>query len=205
MIVVPAKTETERECAIPLAVKTLRLGGVIAFATETTYGFACDPRNAKAVNQIFKMKGRIGSKPLQLIAGTMAQVQRLSLLTKEEKCLVETHWPGPLTMLLNLRPGLKLASRVSPRRIIGIRVTSDEFASSLARAFKYPIAATSANRSGNTPAFSGLGVVRAFTGFPDQPDLVLDSGKIPRRKPSTVVRLRKDGEIKIIREGAIHL
>jgi L-threonylcarbamoyladenylate synthase len=205
MTILPTHTPEEKQCAIRLAVKTLRLGGVIALATETTYGLACDPRNAKAVNRIFQIKGRVESKPLQLIAGTLAQVNRLAQLTKEEKCLGDTYWPGALTLLVKLRSTIKLAPRVSPRRVIGVRISSDEFVRSLANAFGHPIAATSANRSGEIPAFSGSGVIKAFTKFRAQPDLILDAGRIPRRKPSTVARVKKDGRIEILREGSIRL
>ena len=202
MMTVKSSTGATRE-TLRAAVRVLKNGGVISFATETTYGLACDPRNAKAVKKIFLIKGRVESKPLQLIAGSFAQVNRLTQLTNIEKKLASTHWPGPLTMLVKLRAGKKLAPKVNPKRVIGIRVSSSDLARKIADAFGHPIAATSANRSGNAPAFSGRGVVRAFADFSCKPDLLLDSGRIPRRRPSTVARVRKDGSIDVIREGVI--
>lgn len=186
------------------AVRTLRRGGVIALPTETIYGLACDPRNAKAVAQIFKIKGRSEKKPLQLIAGSREQVTRLAMLTGAANKIATRYWPGPLTLLLPLRPGQKLPARVSPGRVIGIRVSSSAFTKKLALAFGSPIAATSANQTGKEPARSGRGVMRAFaTGL--QPDLLLDVGALPRRKPSTVARVHDDGRIEVLRAGGIKL
>lgn len=185
------------------AVRVLKAGGVIALPTETTYGLACDPRNPEAVRKIFRIKGRAEGKPLQLIASSFAQVERLARLSRAERALADRHWPGPLTLLLRLRSGRKLAARVSPKSVIGIRVTSSPVAKRVAAAFGHPIAATSANRSGRRPAFSGAGVRRAFALFPDKPDGILDIGTIPRRRPSTVARVRSDETVEILRVGAI--
>lgn len=193
------------QTALQAAVRVLKRGGVIAFPTETTYGLGCDPRNAKAVKKIFQIKGRSESKPLQLIAGSLAQVQQLALLTSIEKRILARYWPGPLTLLVALRSGKKLVKHVSPKRVIGIRVSSSDVARQLALAFGHPIATTSANRSGSPPAFSGRGVIRAFSSFPDQPSLLLDIGSLPRRKPSTVARIQADGSVDIFRQGSVRI
>ena len=194
-----------QKAAVKAAVSVLRRGGVIALPTETTYGLACDPRKPKAVAMIFRIKGRDETKPLQLIAGSMPQVKRFASLNKSEKAIASRHWPGPLTLLVGLRAGQTLAPRVNPKKVIGVRVTPSEIAAGIALALGCPVAATSANRSGSTPAFSGKGVVKAFQGFKYRPDLVLDFGSLPRRKPSTVARIKEDGSIEILRRGAVRL
>lgn len=203
MMILKGGSAHHQKEVIRAACLVLQKGGVIAFPTETTYGLGCDPRNARAVKEIFQIKGRVETKPLQLIAGSLAQVQRLAVMTAAEKRLASRYWPGPLTLLLRLRQEMNIAKQVSPKHIIGIRVSSSECVRDLVRAFGHPIAATSANRSGSTPAFSGRGVVRAFAEFPHAPDLVLDRGALPRRKSSTVARVREDGEIEILRQGAV--
>lgn len=191
--------------AIRAAVRVLKRGGVIAIPTETVYGLACDPTDAEAVRKIFKIKGRDEGKPLQLIAGSLAQVTSIATLNAPTKRIVSRHWPGPLTLLVPLKPGKKLAPKVSPKRIIGIRVSSSVFARKLALALGKPIAATSANRSGNAPASSGRGVIRAFQDFPHKPDLLINVGAIPRRAPSTVAQIHDDGRIDVMRNGAVKL
>lgn len=190
---------------IQKAADIIRRGGVIALPTETVYGLACDPRNVKAVKQIFCIKGRADDKPLQLIASSFAQVTRLADMTTAEKRLARVYWPGPLTMLVRLRSGMRLAKQVSPSSVIGIRVSPSPVVRALIRAFGYPIAATSANRSGLTPVRSGNGVKKAFQGFIDQPDMILDVGMLPRRKPSTVVRVKESGDVEVLRQGGVRI
>lgn len=191
--------------ALAAVIRFLIAGGVIAFPSETTYGLACDPRQAKAVARIFRIKGRDEGKPLQLIAGSMAHVRRLAVLSRGSRDLARTHWPGPLTLLLPLQKGCRLPRQVAPGRIIGIRVSSSDMVRQIALALGYPLAATSANRSGLPPAFSGKGVIRAFQGQAQTPDLLLDVGALPRRKPSTVARVHDDGTIEVLRPGGVRL
>jgi len=207
-------TSKSRALAIATAIKTLANGGVIAFATETVYGIGCDPRNARAVNRMFAIKGRNEKKPCQLIAGSGAQVNRLASSNRFEKRAMAKYWPGPLTLLLRLKSVIRLAPRVSPKRVIGIRVTPDRFMRDLINAYGFPIAATSANRSGEKPATSGRGVRRAFEGqgkrvrghgVQDAPDLLIDAGAIPRRRPTTVAQIAADGHIEIIRQGGMRI
>ncbi|MFZ6015730.1 MAG: L-threonylcarbamoyladenylate synthase [Patescibacteria group bacterium] len=190
---------------ITQAVAILKNSGVIALPTETVYGLACDPNNSKAVKKIFAIKGRKEDKPLQLIASSFAQVNRLADLNPAERRLAKKYWPGPLTLLVKLKQGIKLAPHVSPKRTIGIRVTSSPIAAAIVKAFGHPIAATSANRSGSPPATSGRGVVRAFKGFKNQPDYILDIGAIPKNKPTTVASISPNGQITIHRQGGIEL
>jgi L-threonylcarbamoyladenylate synthase len=194
----------KRHLAIREAVRALKRGDVIAFPTETTYGLGCDPRNAAAVRRIYRIKGRDNGKPLQLIAGSLAQVRRLAVLSKPVAKLVRKHWPGPLTLLLPLRPSVKLPSKVNPKRIIGIRVTSSAFVRELSLAFGSPIAATSANRSGRPSSYSGRAVVRAFVSG-EKPDLLIDIGALPKRRPSTVARVKDNGTVEVLRRGPVRL
>lgn len=193
-----------RALLIREAVRVLRAGGVIAIPTETVYGLACDPRNTKAVAKIFCMKGRKEKKPLQLIAGTVTHVRRIAVIAGAQKRIAQTYWPGPLTILLLLRRHVRVAARVCPRRMIGVRVTSHALVRDIAKAFGFPLAATSANKSGERPASSGRGVRSAF-GTDPQPDLLIDAGALPRRKPTTVARVFSDGRVEVLRQGAVRL
>ncbi len=181
------------------AVAVLKQGGVIAIPTETVYGLACDPKNPKAVKKIFAIKGRKEDKPLQLIASSMTQVNPLVILNPHESKAVKKYWPGPLTLLLRLKSGVKLAPHVSPNQTIGIRVTSSTIAQAVAKGLGHPIAATSANRSGSSPAVSGLGVARAFKNYENKPDFILDIGAIPKNLPTTVASIAENGEATVYR------
>ena len=190
---------------IEAAIQILKSGGVIAIPTETVYGLACDPRSVGAVKKIFAIKGRDDGKALQMIASGMDQVNKIADLNPAEKKIAKKYWPGPLTLLVKLKKDVKLAPQVNPKKIIGIRVTSSQIAQEIVKGFGYPIAATSANRSGSTPAVSGRGVKAAFKNLESSPDYILDIGAIPKNKPTTVASVTEQGKITILRQGGIIL
>ncbi len=176
------------------AVSVLRRGGVIAFPTETTYGLGCDPRNRKAMRRIYNIKGREKKKPLLLVAASLAQASRVADVSRLSPQL-RRYWPGPVTFVLPSKKG---------RGDIAIRVSSSPIVRRLCRAFGYPIIATSANRSGQPDCRSGRAVVRVFAKRCERPDFILDVGALPRRKPSTIARVKEDGRVEILRKGATH-
>jgi tRNA A37 threonylcarbamoyladenosine synthetase subunit TsaC/SUA5/YrdC len=88
------------------------------------------------------------------------------------------------------------------KKEIAIRVSSLKFVHLLTAAFGFPIVSTSANKSGEPECISGRAIVATFQDQKHKPDLVIDVGTLPRRMPSTVVRVRKDGDLDILRHGA---
>lgn len=187
------------------AVRVLKSGGVIAYPTETTYGLGCDPRNAKAIAKIFRIKGRDKNKSVLLVAASISQVKKVAILEGESLQLAKKYWAGALTIILPARRVAKLSSRVTKRGEVAIRVSSSTSVQALVRRFGFPIVSTSANRSGETPCRSGRAVRSAFSGNRFQPDFIVDAGALPRRKPSTIVRVTKDGKLEILRQGSVRL
>jgi L-threonylcarbamoyladenylate synthase len=200
------------QAAVKAAVSVLRRGGVIAYPTETTYGLGCDPRNAKAIAGIFSIKGRDRKKPFLLVAADVKQVKSVAHLVGANirsplHDIIRRHWPGPLTLVLPVRVGAihELSPPIRPNREIAIRVSSDGFVQAVCRAYGSPIVSTSANRSGEPDCRSGRAVRRIFAGTGKKPDLLIDAGVLPRRKPSTVARVKPDGTVEILRQGAVRL
>ena len=199
MIVVPVKTEAERERALRLAVSILKQGGVIAYPTETVYGLGCDPRNAKALARIFRIKGREKGKPVLLAASSVAQAKCVAEIRGTARSLAEKFWPGPLTLIL---PAVE---KIMGRKDIAIRVSSDSMVQELCRRFRFPIVSTSANHSGETAARSAKTIIEMFGRERVAPDLLIDAGTLPKRAASTIVRIADDGKIDMVRAGAIRV
>lgn len=195
-MVVLRVTKRNIKIAIAAAVKVLKRGGVIAYPTETTYGLGCNPRDAKAIRRIYAIKGREKKKPFLLVAASVAQVKKVAKLEGASLALAGRHWPGPLTLVLPAKIG---------KKEIAIRVSSSQFVQKLVRAYGFPLVSTSANRSGEPECRSGQAVVRVFQHQKNKPDLVIDMGSLPRRKASTVARVRDDGRVEIIRLGSIKI
>lgn len=190
---------------IRAAVRVLKRGGVIAFPTETTYGLGCDPRSARAVSSIFKIKGRDQKKALLLVASSVADVKKVAEHAGPSKKLAARHWPGPLTLVLPARASARLAKGVASKKDIAVRVSSSLFVRALVRAYGFPIIATSANRAGEPDCRSGQAVTRVFSSQAHKPDLILDGGRLPHRAPSTVARVHTDGRVDVLRRGAVRL
>ena len=133
----------------------LRNGGVIAYPTEAVWGLGCDPFNEAAVTRLLAIKQRDVAKGLILIAGDRAQLANLldwDRLPRDRADIVDASWPGPNTWIV------PATARV-PRRITGdhtgvaVRISAHPLVAALCENFGGPLVSTSANLSGQPPAF----------------------------------------------------
>ncbi len=144
------------------AARVLRAGGLVAHATEAVFGFACDPRNSRALNRLMHLKSRPGRKGLILIGACPAQVlSYASGLPPECLQAVLASWPGPVSWVMPARPGLD-PRLTGGRGSIALRVTAHVQAARLCRRFGGALISTSANVSGHRPALTELAVRREF-------------------------------------------
>jgi len=196
---------TEDHPDIRLAASYLRQGEQIAFPTETVYGLGADATSADAVEGIYLAKGRPSDNPLivhiadrrqldELVSGSMSSEERE--LTER---LIARFWPGPLTLVLPLRPGA-----VSPRVTAGlatvaVRMPDHPVALALIRAARCPIAAPSANRSGRPSPTTARHVVQDLAG---RIAGIIDSGPTAVGLESTVVAVGARG-LELLRPGGV--
>jgi len=177
----------------------LKSGGIVAFPTETYYGLAVNPFHRQALERLFWIKQRSRELPiLVLVAGT----EQLALLASEVPAvyhrLIECFWPGPLTLVCPALPAL-LPQLTGGTQGIGLRQSPHETANRLIAAFGGPITATSANISGFPAAITANEVGHIFG---VQVDLILDGGKTPGGRGSTLVGVR-ERSLYCLREGKI--
>ena len=185
--------------ALDEAVRAIRGGGVIAMPTDTLYGLAVDPRQARAVARVFAVKGRDAGNALPLIAADAAQVtSQLGELPPLAARLAERFWPGPLTLLLPAPPSLAADVNAGTGRV-GVRVPAHAVARAVCRACGTLLTATSANLSGQPPSADPEEVARAIG---DRIDVLVDAGRTPGGLPSTIVDATGRAPV-IVRLGAI--
>lgn len=182
------------------AVKQLREGGIVIYPTETAYALGADATNAHAVRRIFEIKNRDWQKSLPLIVGSLTDAERVAHFSRHATELAKRHWPGPLTLVLPVRASSGLAPGIVSDGMVALRVSSHPIARALARGLGKPITSTSANVSGEGQCHSVRTIHKQFKHFPPHL-LIIDAGSLPRRKVSTIVRLR-DGNLEIIRKGS---
>ncbi len=175
------------------AVEILKKGGLLVYPTETAYGIGCDATNWKAVKKIYRIKKRSCKKPLSVIFGSLEHAKKYVNLDNTGMRLVEQFMPGPLTLITT--PKKRLAS--SPKNELAFRIPSGSFALKLAKKFKKPVTATSANISGEKPVY---GFKKALTIFDGKVDAIINSGNLPHRKVSTIFNLII---MKIVRTGSV--
>lgn len=176
---------------------------VLAYPTETVYGFG-SAVDRESVATLIRMKRRPLGKPFLLLIDGSHMVERLDLhLPSYANTLAARHWPGPLTLVL---PG---GARRVPEQLrgpeggIAVRWTSHEGIQRLIRAYGDPITSTSANLPGVPPAMSAFEVLAQWPDAVARGDLrVLDGGRLTPSAPSTVVDCM-GRRPRVIRPGAI--
>jgi L-threonylcarbamoyladenylate synthase len=186
------------------AVLILKKGGVIVYPTDTAYGLGTNCINARALKKVYQIKGRNFNKPLTLIAADLNQVKKIAKVTPTELKLIKKYWPGPLTILFKLRTKNKGLRTISKNGLIGIRIPKNKTARQLAEKLGRPLTATSANLSGQRECYSVAQVVRQLARQKIKPDLILNGGKLPQAKVSTIVRMINN-KPQIFREGGIKI
>jgi L-threonylcarbamoyladenylate synthase len=188
--------------AIEKAVEILRAGGVVIYPTETFYALGAKFDDEAALEKISRLKGRPSEKPFPLIIPDAAAARAPALhIDDKTKELMETFWPGPLTILFKAMPGLSHFVRSRDGRT-AMRVPGESFALSMIKAAGFPVTATSANPSGQPPARDAAGALEYFSA--SAVDMIIDGGKTPGGAPSTLVEV-VDGRVEVVRAGAIKI
>lgn len=192
---------------LAVAAKLLRLGGLVAFPTETVFGLGADACNPSAVAAIFSAKGRPSDNPLIVHVASTADISRLNLtppLSPIATALASAFWPGPLTLVLPLAQDAGLSPAVSAGlSSVAVRVPQHPIAAELLGLAGIPVAAPSANLSGRPSPTCAEHVMRDLSGaidaVVDDTSTMMDNCGLE----STVVDLT--GTPTLLRPGAISL
>ena len=177
----------------------LRAGGLVAFPTETVYGLGADAGNDRAVAGIYEAKGRPSFNPLIVHLADLDAVGQLVAWSPQAGALAAAFWPGPLTLVLPLRPGAPVSRLVTAGLdTLAVRMPAHPVARALLEAFGGPVAAPSANRSGQISPTEAAHVRHGLDG---RIDAVVDGGACAEGLESTIVGLT--GTPTLLRPGTI--
>ncbi|MBQ3630126.1 MAG: threonylcarbamoyl-AMP synthase [Prevotella sp.] len=186
-----------QEQDIKNAVEVLRRGGVILYPTDTIWGIGCDATNEEAVRRVYQIKQRDDSKALICLVDSDARLQRYVRQVPDVGWQLIDCIDKPTTLILdgavNLAPNL-----IADDGSIGIRITKEPFSHELCYRFQKAIVSTSANISGEPAAQNYRDIDPRLL---EQVDYVCWSRRQEHKphKPSSIIKLTKDGIVTIIR------
>jgi tRNA threonylcarbamoyl adenosine modification protein (Sua5/YciO/YrdC/YwlC family) len=172
---------------IAKAVEILRTGGVIAYPTDTIYGFGCDILNKKAIQRVYQIKKRDRSKPFSFICSDLKNISEYAQVTDYAYKTMKRLLPGPYTFIL---PGTKLVPKImlTKRKTVGIRVPNNNICLAIVEALGHPIISTSVGWSGGEVLSDPQQIEETFG---PQIELTIDGGILPNQ-PSSIISLLDD-------------
>jgi L-threonylcarbamoyladenylate synthase len=177
--------------------KCCKKGGIILYPTDTIWGLGCDATNPEAVKRIYELKKRADSKSMLVL------MENPALLDRYVEEVPDVAWDlieladKPLTIIYDGAKNLA-QNLIAEDGSIGIRFNQEEFSRELVRRFKKPIVSTSANISGQPSPANFSEVQQEII---DAVDYVVEYRQNDKQKaaPSSIIKLGRTGEIKIIR------
>jgi L-threonylcarbamoyladenylate synthase len=202
-LTIPFWSDDEIQRAIRPALAQLEERLVLAYPTETVYGFG-GAIDRDSVEKLVAMKRRPPGKPFLLLVDGPAMIDRLDLhMPAYAAHFIAVHWPGPLTLVLRGGEGRVPPRLRGPEGGIAVRWTSHEGTRRLIRAHGSALTSTSANLPGIPPAQTAREIVEQWPDVIARGALrVLDGGRLVPSEPSTVIDCTGRYP-RIIRPGAI--
>jgi L-threonylcarbamoyladenylate synthase len=180
------------ERGIALAAELLRAGALVAFPTDTVYGIGCRVGDLEALARLFAAKRRPIEKAVPWLVASLDEAAARGFKVDQRAVeLANRFWPGALTLIL---------PAIGGKATQAFRVPDHALALALLAAAG-PLAASSANRSGEPETLDADDVAIAFADS-DEPAATLDGGRVPGGVPSSVLDLTGP-RAQLVREGAL--
>lgn len=186
---------------VPQAAEIIRAGGLVAIPTETVYGLGANAMDEEAVAKIFLAKGRPQDNPLIIHISCAEELTRYCHDIPEAAWrLAERFWPGPLTMVLPVKPCVPKRTTAG-LSTVAVRCPKTQVTRELIRAAGVPIAAPSANLSGKPSTTAAAHVLHDY-GTDGRIDAIIDGGPCEVGVESTIVDLTGE-KPRLLRPGGI--
>lgn len=182
------------------AANELKLGELIAFPTETVYGLGADATNEKAVKRVYQAKGRPSDNPLIVTVCDRDMVSRYTgQLSKQAIALMDAFWPGPLTLILAIKPGALPSVVTGGLQTAAFRMPQNQATLALIKQAQVPLVGPSANSSGKPSPTTAQHVFHDLEG---KIAGILDDGPTKVGVESTILDLSTEIPT-VLRPGAI--
>lgn len=178
-------------------IDTLKSGGTILYPTDTIWGIGCDATNVEAIQKIFDIKKREKSKSMIILVESVKRLQDLVDVPELAWEIMDLS-EKPVTLIYDNPKGLP-TELLAEDGSIGIRLVKDDYLKKLIGKLNKPLVSTSANLSGSKSPmkFSDISkeIINAVDAVAEE-----NHDKISEYSGSSVIRMWKDGRVKVIRE-----
>lgn len=190
----------DSDAALREAAELLQSGETVAFPTDTVYGLGAHALDAGAVQKIYEAKGRPSDKPLIILICDKKQLGEIAAdISETAQKLIDTFWPGPLTLVFKQRPDTVPDYVTRGLKTVAVRMPDHPVALRLLQLAGIPVAAPSANLSGNASPANAEQVQLDLTG---RIAAVVDGGACSVGVASTILDVSGDTPV-ILRRGTI--
>lgn len=191
--------EIDNSAIIEIA-NDLKKGKLVVFPTDTVYGIGTNAFDKDACEKIYEVKGRPKYKPLIVLISNISMLKAMvDYISPVEQKLINTFWPGPLTIKFKKKDGVLPDIVSAGDEYIRVRLINEGILYKLIQTSGVPIVAPSANLSGSLTGTKIQNIVNELGG---KVDYILDCGDIENDVVSTIVQVEEE-KIIIIREGKI--
>ena len=191
------KNVEEINTAVLKAVNVLKSGGIVVHPTDTCYGIAADMNNQAAIKKVYQFKGRDFNNPLFIIVKDITQFKKYGQWNLLAENMIKENPKKMFTFVVSRKKTVPAC--LNPNfDTIGIQMPKNEFSLTLLNKFKSPVIGTSANISNQPVVYSIKDLLTQLQKANRQPDLILDNGQMPSKKPSKVIII-KGKNIEILR------
>lgn len=195
-------SEERKNTVINATKEVLGKGGLVVFPSDTVYGLLVDATCDEAVDKLIAFKNRPPGKAISVFVRDMQMIKQHAHLSRQQESLLSSLLPGPFTVVLPSKHTL-VSKLESEKGTIGLRIPDYYYVQQLINQYGKPVTATSANLGGSNPHYSIDSLLHQIPKKKAELiDLIVDAGKLPRNKPSTVIDLTGE-ELHILRQGEI--
>ncbi|GAB6072995.1 L-threonylcarbamoyladenylate synthase [Venenivibrio stagnispumantis] len=179
------------------ATDILKKGGIAVIKTDTLYGIIADATNKEAVERIYQIKKREKDKPFIILIPDISFIKQfgINISEKEKEILNEKGITVKIDLPKEKLKDLKYLHR--GKNSLAFRIPDKEDLIEFLYKLEKPVVAPSANISGEEPATT---IEEAIKSLGENIDIYIDQGK-SNTLPSTIVKVKQNGKIEILRQG----
>ncbi|MGL6038467.1 L-threonylcarbamoyladenylate synthase [Soonwooa sp.] len=183
--------------SIEKAIESLQNGGTILYPTDTIWGIGCDATDPQAIKKVFDIKHRDANKSMIILVENEKRLQDLVDVPEMAWEIIDLS-EKPVTIVYESAKGLPKEA-LAEDGSIGIRLVKDDFCKKLISKLNKPIVSTSANISGDKSPLTFSDISQEII---DAVDYAVEENreKISKYSGSSVIKIWKNGQIKVLRE-----